>query len=961
MPLTPETWLPEFTVNTGNQTGNQREPQITQLSNGNILVAWEDDTNNVDSENGTDIIGQIYDPMGEPVGSPFQMNTNWYADDEGEFEIAATPGGGWILAYEDTDTNGTSIGIEVYDSTGSQIDVETFLEGTGESFNDPTVTVNDNGDAVVAWNVDDGSGVRASYSFYDASTETFSTPSTSFLASGNTSTTGGTQNLSVAALSNGSFVLVAPREFGSDDIVGRLITASGASGGGFFTISASGTEATQPDVAALEGGGFVAVWQNFDGDDRDAVFRIFDNSGTAVTGERFIDAGSLDNNNNELSVTGLTDGGFAVVYDNDEDNTIDMVRYDDGGTQVGSVVTINSAGVEQQPEIIGLSDGRIAVTWQESDTGQDVRMAIYDTRDTVNSPVYTPDDYQIGTVGDDSFTATADFAFGHDGDDAITDGGGTNQIDAGAGNDTVTILGVDADETVDGGSGIDTLIGQSVSNGTVYDLAAQEVRSGSTTQSALNFENVTGTAANEALIGNFADNTLLGGGGDDTIRGNNGIDVIEGGDGNDVLFGGSTFDDTLLGGAGNDTLEAVGGGLIDGGSGDDLFVVRNGNVIGDTNTGDSDLFDGGAGNDTFDASNETSRAYTIDLGAQTIDRGAVGARTVQIVDFEHLIGTGLDDTLNAGGQSGTTIEGGNGNDSIIGGFNSQDLRGGRGDDTIDGGVAAGSSIGDLIDGGFGNDSILGADGSDTIFGGRGDDTIEANDGNNDVSGGKGNDRILAGSGNDTLDGNAGDDLILAGGGDDTLIGRNGADDLRGGSGDDYLRGLRFDDTLRGQGGDDLLEGGDQQDLLLGGSGNDTLRGGQGPDTLRGNDDDDRLEGGQGADVLDGDAGNDRLFGGAGRDFLDGGAGDDFLTGGQGNDTFIFSDGFGQDRIFDFEATNNNEQIDLSNVTQIPNYANLVNQHMYQQGSNVIIDAEFGNTIRLDNVDLTDLDQNDFVF
>ncbi|WP_430450465.1 hypothetical protein [Rhodophyticola sp.] len=156
MPTTPETWLSEFTVNIGNLTGNQREQQITQLSNGNILVAWEDDTDNVDSANGTDIIGQIYDPLGEPVGSPFQMNTNWFADDEGEFEIAARPDGGWILVHEDTDGTGTSVAVEVFDSTGTQTDTETFFEGTGESFNDPTVTVNDNGDAIIAWNVDDG-------------------------------------------------------------------------------------------------------------------------------------------------------------------------------------------------------------------------------------------------------------------------------------------------------------------------------------------------------------------------------------------------------------------------------------------------------------------------------------------------------------------------------------------------------------------------------------------------------------------------------------------------------------------------------------------------------------------------------------------------------------------------------------------------------------------------------------
>ncbi|MDF1716025.1 MAG: calcium-binding protein [Antarcticimicrobium sp.] len=1051
MPTTPELWLSEFTVNIGNLAGTQVEPQITQLSNGNILVAWEDDTNNVDNSNGTDIIGQIYDPLGDPVGSPFRMNNDWFADDEGEFEITATPGGGWILAFEDTDGTGTSIRVEVYDSAGTQINTGSFTEGTGESFNDPTVTVNGAGDAVIAWNIDNGSSVTAHYSFYDASAGTF-TAATSILASGNSTVSGSIQNLSVAALSNGSFVLVTNRDNSSgNDIIGRLITASGSISGSFFPISTSGTESTQPDVAALSGGGFVAVWQNFDGTDRDAYFRIFDNSGTALTTEQFIQSVGLTNNNNELSVTGLADGGFAVVYDNDETNTIDMVRYDASGASVGSVVTINSAGTESQPEVLGLSDGRIAVTWQEVGTGQDIRMAIYDPRDAANAPVYTPDDYQIGTVGNDSFTADADFSFGYDGDDTITDGSGFNQIDAGDGNDTVIIVAVDAGETVDGGDGIDTLVGQTMSNGTVYDLAAQEVRFGGVTQSALRFENVTGTNVNEELIGNGFDNILLGGGGGDTISGGGGIDTIDGGDGddtidggasgdtisggngndtidgsggddtidggggndtisggsgidlltggdgNDALFGGSTFNDTLLGGAGNDTLEAVGGGLIDGGADDDLFVVLNGNVIGDFDIGDADLFDGGSGNDTFDASNETTLAYTIDLGAETIDRGTVGVGTVQIVGFEHLIGSGQDDTLDAGGLNGITIEGGAGNDVITGGASFQALYGGDGDDTIDGGFAAGSFVSDLIDGGAGDDVITGASAGDTIDGGDGNDSIDGNSGNDTIDGGDGKDSLIGGSGADSLiggrggdmiDGGDGDDIIDAGGasdevyggtgndvidagggndtveasdGTDTLVLRGGADLAYGGADNDVINGMAGLDTLHGNAGDDAINGGGQNDLLYGGGGNDTVNGGNGNDIIAGGAGNDRLLGGFSADTILGSLGDDTLRGDDGNDVLEGGTGNDLLVGGGQADTFVFEDGFGQDTITDFDALERREDIDLSDVSAITNWADLSANHMTQVGSRVIIDDGLGNTIRLDGVNLADLDASDFLF
>ena len=45
MPDTPVTWLDDFTANQ-TTTGAQYQPRITQLTNGNILVAWTstDDT-----------------------------------------------------------------------------------------------------------------------------------------------------------------------------------------------------------------------------------------------------------------------------------------------------------------------------------------------------------------------------------------------------------------------------------------------------------------------------------------------------------------------------------------------------------------------------------------------------------------------------------------------------------------------------------------------------------------------------------------------------------------------------------------------------------------------------------------------------------------------------------------------------------------------------------------------------
>ncbi|MFC6582911.1 hypothetical protein [Sulfitobacter aestuariivivens] len=89
-----------------------------------------------------------------------------------------------------------------------------------------------------------------------------------------------------------------------------------------------------------------------------------------------------------------------------------------------------------------------------------------------------------------------------------------------------------------------------------------------------------------------------------------------------------------------------------------------------------------------------------------------------------------------------------------------------------------------------------------------------------------------------------------------------------------------------------------------------------------------------------------------------------MTGGFNADTFVFSDfgtGFGQDTINDFDANNDLERIDLSDVSAIVNMFDLLSNHTSQINTNVLIDAGDGNSIVLRNVSVDDLDAEDFIF
>jgi Ca2+-binding RTX toxin-like protein len=118
----------------------------------------------------------------------------------------------------------------------------------------------------------------------------------------------------------------------------------------------------------------------------------------------------------------------------------------------------------------------------------------------------------------------------------------------------------------------------------------------------------------------------------------------------------------------------------------------------------------------------------------------------------------------------TTIDGGDGNDTIVGTGLSDKLSGGAGDDFI-----SGQSGGDVISGGEGNDTIRGDLGNDRIDGGAGRDQIDGNEGNDTIDGG---------GANDDISGGFGDDLIMGGDGSDFLAGDQGKNRILGGNGID---------------------------------------------------------------------------------------------------------------------------------------------------------------------------------
>ncbi|MGG7604562.1 DUF4214 domain-containing protein [Massilia sp. BKSP1R2A-1] len=365
--------------------------------------------------------------------------------------------------------------------------------------------------------------------------------------------------------------------------------------------------------------------------------------------------------------------------------------------------------------------------------------------------------------------------------------------------------------------------------------------------------NVTGTSGADRIHGSELADTISGGAGNDTLYGYGGDDILSGGD-EPVRPG--VYGDALYGGDGNDILNGNGGSdqLYGEGGNDKLYGGA-----------DRDYLNGGGGDDLLEGGDGDDSLYD-DAGAN-IMRGGEGN------DF-------LSSQLGASG----TLEGGNGNDTLVG-RGSVSFDGGAGDDTIRIILEGSDATTGTAEGGTGNDRFeffwrQPADARLVVRGGSGTDTYAFQEHDiaadaavvvhiGDFTPGANGDRIdlltllgdsyasnpfadgflrLAASGADTLlqmraagaPGGYHTLLTLAGIAPASLVRENfvGAIDpsgqieglvLDGTDSSDVLTGTAMGDTLRGLGGADRLVGGAGNDLLVGGAGNDALDGGEGID------------------------------------------------------------------------------------------------------------------------------------
>ena len=355
----------EIQVNTWTDS-DQTKPQVTANQWGGYFVIWQSFDQD---ENARGIYGQQFGDDGSPLGQEFRINADG-TENESYPLIAGLAGGGFVAAWL---VNGTSIEGRVFDGNGDPLTSDFIIASDIDGTYGPTIAPLDDGNFVVGW-----SQANANDSLDDLVLQRYDNSGTAIgsQVTVDTLAPGVPMNISVSNMADGGFIVAWNDENSFWDIYTQRYDSDGNTIGdqtlvsGETTISHDGN----PAVLGLSDGGYAVVWESLNGSNIDIIGQIFGSDGNSRSPEFRINTSADDELNRAEPVLIESDGSIVVAWEvPDQDGNglgvfgqaVDI--YD--GMLIGEEFQIHSNNIGEQSSV-ALSPvwGGFVATWQTTDS-----------------------------------------------------------------------------------------------------------------------------------------------------------------------------------------------------------------------------------------------------------------------------------------------------------------------------------------------------------------------------------------------------------------------------------------------------------------------------------------------------------------------------------------------------------------------------------------------------------------
>lgn len=477
----------EFQINKTN-TNDQQNSASAALPDGGFVVVWDSG-----QAGNTDVMAQVFDASGMPVGPEFRVNNTVTADYQGRPDVITLNDGSFVVAYYSWEGGRDIIHTQHYGYTYNQngqisgaiaLGDEQLTSQTGQQVNrKPQLSALDDGGYMMVWQSwNGGSSVWQVYSAqYDANGQQVPGSQQQVAVMGYNGATDTPSMASLTALDDGLLVVTYAKETTIGDIYFRIYDANTHTYSSEIRANqtTNGSQGT-PSVAKLANGNFVVNWDSADnsGPDqsgRSTWGRIYNPQGEPVSNEFIVNSYTPLHQQQPVTIY-RPGGGFVTLYSSQADVAPGTGTYgvyaqffDDAGHRVGQEIRIHQLmkGDQGQPSATFLEDGRLFVSWTDKGVGDGsgtaVKGRILDLDTTLGLEV-TPD--QTGApVAIETFGLMDNAAHGDlwmlfdDGSQSglLLSNESLTAVRGGAGNDVIGISST-AFTSIDGGDGIDTLL-----------------------------------------------------------------------------------------------------------------------------------------------------------------------------------------------------------------------------------------------------------------------------------------------------------------------------------------------------------------------------------------------------------------------------------------------------------------------------------------------------------------------